>query len=162
MSTLNPQQKLQRLALATVAAAALAIPAEGIYTRVYKDPVGISTYCVGATTGVQANKQYALAECMSKLSADMSEAVQMVDRCAPDAPLSVLIAFSDAVFNLGPKIACDTKNSTAARHLAAKEWRQACNELPKWDKGVVGGKLVPLPGLTKRRLAEKETCLKEA
>ena len=46
-----------------------------------------------------------------------------------------------------------------ARLLATKQWRQACDELPRWDKARVGGALVALPGLTKRRAAEREVCL---
>jgi GH24 family phage-related lysozyme (muramidase) len=49
--------------------------------------------------------------------------------------------------------------STAARYLRAGKLKEACNELPKWDKARVAGVLVSLPGLTKRRALEKETCL---
>lgn len=153
------QAALQRIALATVAAASLAIPAEGIYTRVYKDPVGIDTYCIGETQGADRSREYRLAECMAKLSASMTEAVVKVDRCQPGLPFGVLVAFSDAVYNLGPTIACDPTNSTAARLLAAKDYKAACDQLPRWNKGKVMGMYVPLPGLTARREREREVCL---
>lgn len=159
---MTPQQSLQRLALATVAAASLAIPAEGIYNRVYKDPVGIDTYCVGETAGAQRGREYALAECMAKLSESMTKAVQQVDACQPGLPFGVLVAFSDAAYNMGPTIACDRAKSTAARLLAAKDYVGACNQLPRWNKGRVAGVMVELPGLTKRREREREVCLKGA
>lgn len=141
------------------AAAALAIPAEGLRQWAYRDPPGVLTVCYGHTGGVDANRQYSLAECRALLDADMTNAVSQVLRCAPDAPDSVAVAFSDAVYNIGPTVACDKANSTAARLLATKQWRQACEELPRWSKARVGGVLVDLPGLVKRRAAEREICL---
>jgi GH24 family phage-related lysozyme (muramidase) len=35
----------------------------------------------------------------------------------------------------------------------------ACNQLPRWDKASVGGIMVSLPGLSKRRAAERDLCL---
>jgi GH24 family phage-related lysozyme (muramidase) len=89
----------------------------------------------------------------------MLHAVEQVDSCAPNAPVNVLAAFGDAVYNIGPRIACDTTASTAARKLQGQDWEGACRELPKWDKARIGGVLVPLPGLTKRRAKEMALCL---
>ncbi|GAP37905.1 lysozyme [Piscinibacter sakaiensis] len=154
---MTPQQ---RIAAAVAAAAAIAIPAEGLRQYAYRDPPGILTVCYGSTTDVQAGRRYSLDECKARLDADMLAAVAAVERCAPGAPLEVLAAFGDAVYNIGPKIACDQSNSTAARHLAARRWRAACEQLPRWDKARVAGVLVALPGLTKRRAAERELCLR--
>lgn len=137
----------------------LAIPAEGLRQYAYRDPVSILTVCYGHTGNVDAARQYSLAECRALLESDMSQAVDAVLRCAPDAPDSVAVAFSDAVFNIGPTVACDRSASTAARLLATKQWRQACEQLPRWDRARVGGQLVALPGLTKRRAAERDVCL---
>jgi GH24 family phage-related lysozyme (muramidase) len=90
----------------------------------------------------------------------MRKAVAEVEQCAPGLPVEVLAAFSDAAYNLGGKIACDTNNSTAARYLRDGKLIEACNQLPRWDKAKVGGALVALPGLTKRRHAELDLCLK--
>lgn len=141
------------------AAAAIAIPAEGLRQWAYRDPPGILTVCYGHTGGVDPRRQYSVAECRGLLDADMGQAVDAVLRCAPGAPESVAVAFSDAAFNIGPAVACDRTNSTAARLLAAKQWRQACEQLPRWDKARVGGQLVALPGLTKRRAAELQVCV---
>lgn len=144
------------------AVAAIAIPAEGLRQYAYRDPPGILTVCYGHTgADVQAGKQYSLAECRGLLEKDLVEAVDLVEACVPGAPESVTVAFSDAVFNIGPTIACDPRGSNAARLLADKQWRQACEQLPRWDKARVNGQLVALPGLTKRRLAERDACVKD-
>lgn len=142
------------------AAAALVMPAEGLRQFAYRDPPGVLTVCWGHTGAeVQAGRQYSLGECRALLDADMAKAVDAVQRCAPGAPDSVVVAFSDAAYNLGPGIACNKAGSTAARLLAAKQWRQACEELPRWDKARVAGVLVALPGLTKRRALERDVCV---
>ncbi len=151
----------QRLVIAAAAATAIAMPAEGLRQWAYRDPPGILTVCRGHTgPDVQPGRHYSLAECDALLSADMRAAVQAVDACRPGLPTEVLAAFSDAVFNIGPRVACDTKASAAARLLAAGDLRGACDQLLRWDKARVAGQWVTLPGLTKRRAAERELCLK--
>jgi lysozyme len=155
----KPSPSMQRLAMAVVAAAAIAIPFEGYYSHVYKDPVGIDTYCIGTTKDPVSGKTYTLHECLALLSEDMAQAVQATDKCQPGLPFGVLVAFSDAVYNMGPTIACDRRNSTAARLLDAKQYEAACNQLPRWNKARVAGNMIELPGLTKRREREREVCL---
>jgi GH24 family phage-related lysozyme (muramidase) len=106
--------------------------------------------------------RYSLEQCDAWMTSDMRKAVTKVDACVPGLPPEVLAAFSDAVFNLGPTIACDAKRSTAARFLQAGLLREACRELPRWDKARVLGVLVPLPGLTTRRERERDLCLQGA
>ncbi len=153
----------KKAALVIVIASSIAIPAEGIFTRWYKDPVGITTVCIGHTgSDIDRNKVYTKNECMALLSQDMAEAVRTVDRCVPDLPIGVLAAFSDATFNIGSTIVCDTQRSTAARLLKSGRIREACEQLPRWNKARVMGVMVELPGLTKRRAREAEVCLKAA
>lgn len=155
----DPKPKGRRNAI-IAAVAALAIPAEGLRQYAYFDPPGILTVCYGHTgADVQAGRKYSLAECRALLDKDTATAVDQVLRCVPDAPDSVAVAFSDAAFNLGPTIACDKTASTAARLLGQKRWREACEQLPRWDKARLAGQLVALPGLTKRRAHEREVCL---
>ena len=143
------------LAIAT----ALAIPAEGLRQYAYNDPPGVLTVCYGSTTNVVKGKKYSLDECRSRLDADMTNAINQVEKCAPSLPDNVLAAFSDAVYNMGPKIACDKQNSTAARLLAKGDIEGACNQLPRWNRATVAGVSIELPGLTKRRAAERNLCL---
>lgn len=155
---MNDSQK--RVAAATAIATALAIPAEGIRQWAYYDPPGILTVCRGHTgPDIDPKKQYSIAECDQFLSDDMRNAISAVERCIPGLPAPVLAAFGDAVFNIGPTIACNQKKSTAARLLATGRIKEACEQLPIWDKASVAGMLVSLPGLTKRRNSEMQVCL---
>jgi len=151
--------KQKRISSAVAIATALAIPMEGLRQFAYYDPPGVLTVCYGSTTDVVKGKKYSLAECKQRLDDDMLNAVLTVERCVPGLPDNVLAAFGDAVYNIGPRIACDKQKSTAARKLAAGDIEGACNELPKWNKANVGGVMIPLPGLTKRRNLEKLICL---
>ena len=153
------ESKAKRISAAVAAATAIAIPAEGLRQFAYYDPPGILTVCYGSTTNVVKGKKYSLEECKQRLDNDMLDAVLAVERCVPGLPDNVLAAFGDAVYNVGPRIACDRQRSTAARKLAEGDIAGACKELPKWNKARVGGVLVPLPGLTKRRNLEMALCL---
>ena len=155
---MNDSQK--RIAAATAIATALAIPAEGLRQYAYNDSGGILTICMGHTgSDIDPKKKYSLAECNQFLTEDMRQAIQEVERCQPGLPAPVLAAFGDAVFNMGPTIACNQKKSTAARLLATGRIKEACEQLPRWDKASVAGMLVSLPGLTKRRNSEMQVCL---
>lgn len=146
-----------RIAAVAAIATAIAVPAEGLRKFAYYDPPGILTVCHGHTgPDVVANRIYSLAECKAFLTADMLKAVEQVEKCHPNLPENVHAAFADAVFNLGPKVACD---STASGFLAQGDYAAACVQLPRWNKAKVAGVLVPLPGLTKRRAKEMELCL---
>lgn len=140
-------------------AAAVAAPFEGLRQWAYYDPPGVLTVCYGHTKTVIKGRKYSIEECKALLTADMTEAVNYVERCAPGLPVHTAAALSDAVFNLGPKVVCDTQASTLARLLKAGDIEGACNQLPRWDKARVGGVMVALPGLTKRRAAERSMCL---
>ena len=147
------------MSIVAALATAIAIPAEGLRQFAYYDPPGILTVCWGSTTNVEKGKQYSLEECKARLDSDMVEAINYVEKCVPGLPVNVLAAFADATFNLGPIIACGP--STAAMYLKAGYLAAACDQLPRWNKAKVAGVYVELPGLTKRRNAERELCRKE-
>lgn len=145
---------------ATLLAMAVAIPAEGLRRVAYYDPPGILTVCRGHTgPDVIKGKVYTLAECDAFMNKDMHIAVNLVEACVPGLPDNVLAAFSDAVFNLGPKIVCNLTESTAARMLKAGDIAGACNQLPRWNRASLAGVSMVLPGLTRRRQAERDLCL---
>ncbi len=139
-------------------AALLAIPAEGLREKAYRDPVGIPTICFGSTLGVKMGDVATEKSCRERLTVDMLTAVTRVERFAPAAPVKVTAAFGDAVYNLGPGNILGPR-STAAKYLKAGRWADACNELPKWNKARILGIAVPLPGLTTRRAQERDLCL---
>lgn len=170
---LRKNRLASQVALAITLATGLALPAEGLRQKAYYDPPGILTACRGHTgADVRLGVTYSLAQCDAWMTADMRQAVAKVEACAPGLPPQVLAAFADATFNMGPTIACNTKASTAARYLqqytlagasqadsGVATLRAACNQLPRWDNARIAGVLVPLPGLTKRRAAERDLCL---
>lgn len=145
----------KRLAIAAVIAAALVAPFEGLRTVAYKDPVGIPTICFGYTHGVKMGDVKTEAECKALLTDEVASSVAQVERCVPGLQPNQLAAWASAVYNIGPRIVCDTTNSTAARLLKAGRYTEACHQLPRWDKA----KGITLPGLTRRRLAEMNLCL---
>ncbi len=151
-------QVTKKRAAALGLAALIAIPAEGLRQKAYYDPPGILTVCYGSTSNVVPGRVYSLKECGDRLNADMAAAVAQVDRRYPNAPVNVLAAFSDAVYNIGPAIVIPS-SSTAGKFLKAGKWREACNQLPRWNKARIAGVPVALPGLTKRRERERQLCL---
>lgn len=152
----TPSQKTAAVAIAC----ALAAPCEGLRQWAYKDPVGIPTVCFGTTTGVKLGDFRTLEQCQAYLNRDMQASVATAERCAPHGlTVNQTAAFADAIYNIGPTPVCDVRKSTLARKLAAGDTQGACHELPKWDKARIAGVMVSLPGLTKRRLLERDLCL---
>ncbi len=149
----------KRGGVAVAAVCAMATCYEGTVLKSYVDPVGVLTSCTGHTgPELRPGQVFSQAQCASLLNADVTKAVNQVVACVPSAPDRVLAAFGDAAYNLGPAIACDRGRSTAARLLAAGQWDAACLQLPRWN--TAGGRV--LPGLTRRRQAELDLCLKGA
>lgn len=154
-----PSTASKRTASAAAIAMALAGGYEGVQYVAYLDPVGVPTICFGSTRGVKIGDTATVAECKAKFTVEMQAAVDAVERCVPGLPVNVLAAFGSAVYNLGPRIACETKSSTAARMLKAGKFMEACAQLPRWNKATLFGVgLIELPGLTLRRAAERELC----
>lgn len=151
----------QRKAAALAIATALAVPAEGLRQYAYRDPVGLPTVCFGSTKGVKMGDFRTVPECKALLTKEMMDVVNAVEACRPGLPINVLAAISDAAYNLGERVACDSSRSTMARLLAAGDYKGACNQLPRWNRARVAGVAIPLPGLTKRREMERRVCLGE-
>lgn len=147
------------MAAAVVAAAAIAVPAEGIRQWAYEDAgKGVLTVCYGSTTSVDPGRKYSLAECRARLDRDMNAAIAHVERCVPGLPEHQLAALGDAVYNLGPDVVCDTARSSVARLAQAGRVEEACDALLKWNKVKKAGMFIELPGLTKRRHHERDVC----
>ena len=123
-------------AIALALATALAVPAEGLRQYAYRDPVGLPTVCFGSTKGVKMGDFRTMDECKALLTKEMMDVINTVDRCQPGLPTEVLAAFSDAAYNLGATIACDTGKSTAARMLKAGNIKGACLQLERWNKAL--------------------------
>lgn len=137
-------------------AVALCVPLvmylEGTIQRVYRDPIGILTSCTGHTgpelrMGMVFTKQ----QCEQQLLADLlkhSEALDCIKKPMTDGQKAAFLSFA---FNVGEGAFCA---STLARKANAGDMRGACAELSRWT--LAGGK--ELPGLVKRRAAERKVC----
>ncbi|MBI1425775.1 MAG: glycoside hydrolase family protein [Gammaproteobacteria bacterium] len=140
------------------AAMAIAVPFiavhEGFRPAAYLDPVGIPTICYGHTAGVVIGQVKTKAECDLLLALEIEDGFAILDRYT-DTPLTTeqRVAFASFIYNVGEG---SFRRSTMLKKLNAGDVTGACNELPRW----VYAKGKKLPGLVKRRDAEKELCLK--
>ena len=151
---MNLRQKIAVGALTGVLGMAGAVVTwfEGRSLVAYLDPVGIPTLCDGITAGVTLNQTATNAECDGLLAAELNKALDAVDHLTahqqPDTRRAALASF---VYNVGTGAFA---RSTLLRLLNAGDVASACAELSRWI--YAGGKV--LPGLIKRRTAERELC----
>ncbi len=150
---INPRHIVATVSTATVMAAALLATFENEIRRTYLDPVGIPTACIGHTgPEVKLGQRYTAEQCQVFLQRDLLEANADIDRCIK-APLTVgqRAAMLSFAFNVGGQKFC---GSSVARRLNAADYAGACAELSRWV--YAGGRV--LPGLVKRRAAERALC----
>lgn len=127
---------------------------EGLRLRTYLDPVGIPTYCYGETQGAQLGKEYTKQECDTLMEAKLTLIAWQVDQAVtPPLPPETHAALTSFTYNVGLGA---FKSSTLFQKLQAGDIAGACNQLPRWI--YAKGKM--LPGLPKRREAERKLCLK--
>jgi lysozyme len=136
--------------------AALTIPFviyfEGEIREGYKDPIGIVTACVGHTETAVFKKKYTAEECRKLLEYDLEVHNQgMMDCVYVPLNLNQRASFLSFTFNVGVGAFC---GSTLNKKLNDGDYAGACAELSRWT--WAGGK--QLPGLIKRRAAERELC----
>lgn len=138
------------------AAAALAVSTvayyEGKVNRTYVDPVGVLTSCYGHT-GPELRKGQAFTDeqCLAQLQADLVKHAAALDCVKQPLSDGQKAAFLSFAFNVGNSAFC---GSTLVRKANAGDVRGACAELSRWT--YAGGK--QLPGLVRRRAAERQLC----
>lgn len=137
-------------------AVALAIPLivhfEGYVPWVHRDPIGRLAACYGHDDQTMTpGKRFTAAECQAMLDQDMLKHAQALDCIKHPLTDGQKAAFVSFAFNVGNKALCD---STLARKANAGDMAGACAELSRWTRA--GGR--ELPGLVKRRAAERELC----
>lgn len=151
---MTPKQRLVATVGASCAAVLIAcVPKfEGVILRGYRDPIGIVTACAGHTATAVLGRPYTQAECEQLLLADLVEHAEGVETCVHQ-PMTTgqRAAFVSFAFNVGVAKFC---GSTLARKANAGDMAGACVELLRWT--YAGGK--QLPGLVKRRAAERAIC----
>jgi lysozyme len=137
-------------------ATALAVPLvmlyEGYVPWVHRDPIGRLAACYGHDDQTMTpGKRFTAAECQAMLDQDLLKHAQALDCIKHPLTDGQKAAFVSFAFNVGNKAFCD---STLARKANAGDMAGACAELSRWTRA--GGR--ELPGLVKRRAAERELC----
>lgn len=135
---------------AAVIAAAVAGTFEGVRHKAYSDVGGVSTICYGHTKGVYPGMTATQAECQAWLTAEMAATERYVRSVVGKQPDTRIAALTDACYNLGQSGCRKILDRIAAGNI-----RGGCDSLMWYDKAA--GKV--LPGLVKRRAAERDLCL---
>ncbi|WP_319421645.1 lysozyme [Pleurocapsa sp. FMAR1] len=134
---------------------------EGFERQAYIDTDGeaVIGYGLSQIEGkpVQVGDRVSAEQANAALKAQVQEIQQELDRAIKvklsDRQLSALASLS---FNVGVDYIAE---STLIRKINAKDYAGAANEFLRWDKANVGGALVQMPGLTRRRQAERQLFL---
>jgi lysozyme len=133
---------------------------EGVRLVGYLDPIGIPTRCMGDTTGVVVGYRYTEAECRVSLQTQLIAHAKPILACVPEMAgrSNITAASVSFAYNIGTAAFC---RSTAARRFNAGDWRGGCRAFNEDDTGrpqwvTAGGRV--LPGLVKRRAAERALC----
>ena len=152
---MSPKQRLA--AKIGAVAVATVVPVvylyEGEIRRGYRDPIGIVTACVGHTETAQLGKTYTQTECETLLYQDLFAHAEALDCVKAPMNDNQKAAFLSFAFNVGQTRFC---GSTLVKKANQGDFRGACAELSRWT--LAGGR--ELPGLVKRRAAERALCEK--
>ncbi len=127
---------------------------EGTILSTYVDPVGIPTACMGETgPHIRLGQRFTMDECEAMLDASLLRHARGLDAC-----ITVPLADHEAAailswgYNVGVRAACSStlvKMVNAGR--PADEW---CAQFDRW----VYAAGIKLPGLVRRRAAERDLC----
>lgn len=134
---------------------------EGFKSHAYIDTDGTPVIGYGlsriAGKPVKIGDRISTEQANAALNAYLREIHQELDQAIQvelsDRQLSALASIS---FNVGVD---SIKNSTLIKKINAKDYIGAANEFLRWDKANLSGKLVQMPGLTRRRFAERQLFL---
>lgn len=154
-----PSNRMKKGTAIAAIAVALIGGFEGLRQSAYPDPATKGkpwTICYGHTAGVKPGDRKSIEECKALLIADLKIYADGITKCTrvylPDERFVALTSFA---FNVGVGAAC---KSSVVRLINEGKTRQGCDALMKWNRaaGIV------FPGLTRRRAAERDLCLKGA
>lgn len=130
---------------------------EGLATEAYVDPVGILTIGYGHTGNVKAGDKISAQQADQLLQQDLvtfeNGVAKLVKATINDNEFSALVslAYNIGLGNFG--------SSTALKRLNSGDVLGAADAIEWWNKGKVNGTLYVLPGLARRRAAEKALFL---
>lgn len=126
---------------------------EGCRLKAYKCPAGVWTIGYGHTEGVKANDIITNAQAVEYLKEDLQESERNVERynniyCWNQNEFDALVSFT---LNIGSIDQLTAKGSRSKEEIAKK--------MPYYNRDKTTKK--ELPGLTKRRIAERDLFLKK-
>lgn len=150
--------KAKLIAKIGASSVALVIPLvvyyEGVVLRTYADPINKITACTGHTgPELRMGQRYTKEQCETMLYGDLlkhADALNCIKTPLADNQKAAFLSFA---FNVGNGAFC---KSTLVRKANAGDLMGACAELSRWT--MAGGR--ELPGLVKRRAAERALCEK--
>ncbi|TPG53324.1 lysozyme [Ewingella americana] len=129
---------------------------EGCQLAPYQCSAGVWTSGIGHTAGVTPRGPITEQKAAENLLADIKTVEKGLQTCMPvEMPQAVYDAVVAFTFNVGVSASC---NSTLAFFIKKQQWRDACEQLPRW----VFVKGVRSAGLERRRAAERALCLSGA
>ncbi len=164
LSVLIPGTLRQMPPAVTLAVDHLIKPWEGLVLKSHWDQYAkIWDICYGETKGIRAGMTKTKAQCEAMLLVRVNrDYYEPLLKCIPEftrAPISVQAVLISGAYNFGTGAAC---RSTAARHLTAKRYHDACLAMTAYNRA--GGQIVN--GLVKRRemgdaqrIGEAELCV---
>ena len=119
----------------------------------YRCPAGKWTIGWGSCKGVRSGMKITVEEAEQRLLEDIAEHGKAVKRHV-NVPLTQYQydALTSWVFNIGA--GANFQSSTLLKKLNKGLYDEVPEQLNRWNKARVDGKLVPLNGLTRRRAAE--------
>jgi len=126
----------------------------------YRCPAGRYTCGYGATKGVRSGTQWSKAYSEKRLIEDLEDHGKAVKKYV-QVPLSQgqYDALTSFVFNLGEG---NFRSSTLLKKLNQGLYDDVPEQIMRWNKAMVSGKLTALKGLTRRRAAEAAIFSRDA
>lgn len=131
---------------------------EGFEPHAYIDTDGTPVIGYGLSRiggkPVQMGDSISVEEANLALNSQLQVIQQELDKAIEvelsDRQLGAVVSLA---FNVGVE---DISNSTLVRKINKGDYTGAADEFLRWDKANVRGRLIQLPGLTRRRYAEKQ------
>ena len=126
----------------------------------YRCPAGKYTCGWGATRGVRSGTKWTKEYCDMRLVEDLADHSKAIKKYV-QVPLSQgqFDALTSFVFNLGEG---NFRSSTLLKKLNKGLYDDVPEQIMRWNKARVDGKLTPLKGLTRRRAAEAAIFSRDA
>lgn len=133
------------------------VPSEGYRDKVYADPVGLPTVCIGhMDRKLKLGQKFSEEECIQMFAQDWVKHQKELDKVVrvPYKSEWQRGALVDFTFNVG---IANVQSSTLLKLLNMSEHDAACDQLSRWV--YANGK--KLPGLVTRREVDYKYCMGE-